>query len=104
MAIYDDFIKALNDKKIVNVKVNTYEKGIVDRLCVPFDFGPGKKFKDGRARYHFLDLDSPDGPHNLSVLPEQVIVLEITGREFDPAQYVKWTPNWIIPRNWGQYS
>jgi hypothetical protein len=35
---YQSFIQAINEKKIVKVQINTYEKGIVERFCIPFDF------------------------------------------------------------------
>jgi len=104
MSNLESFIEAINNKKIVRVRVNTFEKGIIERLCVPFDYGPSRKYRDGSDRYHFYDLDSPEGKHNLSVLPDQVLSLEITKDEFDPGEYVKWTPNWHIKRDWGRYS
>ncbi len=62
------------------------------------------KYKDGLNRFHFLDLDSPDGKHNLSILPEQLIDLSILEVIFNPADYINWTPKWHIARDWGKYS
>jgi hypothetical protein len=73
---YENFLQAINEKKFVQVKFNSHEKGIIQRICVPFDYGPWKrKIPD---RYHFYDLDSPDGEHNLSILPEQIISIDVT--------------------------
>lgn len=104
MDIYDIFLKAINEKKVVSVTVDTFEKGTIVRKCIPFDYGPSKKFHDAQNRYHFLDLTSPEGPHNLSVLPHQVRDISILNENFDPEHYVKWTPKWFIPRDWGRYS
>ena len=104
MALYDAFIKAINEKKIVKVKVDSVEKGVIVRNCIPFDFGPSRLFNDGQNRFHFQDLDSPDGAHNLSVLPEQLLQLEITDKLFEPGDYVTWTPRWHVGRDWGIFS
>jgi len=101
---YEVLILSINGKKLVNVKCDTKEKGIIERLCVPFDHGPSRRYKDGLDRFHFYDLDSPDGKHNLSILLEQIISIELLDDSFDPADYVTWTPNWIVKRDWGIYS
>lgn len=98
------FIKAIQEKLVVVITFNSKEKGYLKRKCIPFDFGPSRRTKDQSDRYHFYDLDSPDGQHNLSILPNQLINIEITEITFDPRDYIKWTPNWFLKRNWGSYS
>lgn len=102
--MYDDFITAINDKKVIKITFDSAEKGIITRNCIPFDYGPSRRYKDGKDRYHMYDLDSPDGSHNLSILPENLNALEITEDFFEPGDYVKWTPNWYVARDWGKYS
>ncbi len=104
MTNYESFINAIHTKKVVSMTFNSQEKGIITRACIPFDYGPSKKYKDGLVRYHLYDLNSPDGIHNLSILPEQVISIEILNREFQPSDYVHWKPNWFIKRDWGEFS
>lgn len=99
-----EFLEAINNKLILQITFDSKEKGIIKRTCVPFDFGPSRKYKDGLDRYHFLDLDSPDGKHNLSILPDQVINMALTNNNFNPADYISWTPNWHISRDWGEFS
>ena len=102
---HNNFLQAISVKKYVQVKFNSQGKGIIQRLCVPFDFGPWRrKINPNPDRYHFYDLDSPDGKHNLSILPEQIISIDVTEQSFDPAVYIKWNPNWFIKRDWGIYS
>jgi len=101
---HDDFIEAINNKDVVSVTVNSQEKGMIKRKCIPFDFGPSRRYKDGKERYHFYDLDSPDGSHNLSILPEQLMDLSILGEHFEPGEYVTWTPKWYVSRDWGEFS
>lgn len=98
-------LNAIQQKKLVNVTFRSYEKGEISRLCVPFDIGPSRRYKDGQSRFHFYDLDSPDGRHNLSILPEQIQQISITNNSFEPGDYVTWANiNWFVSRNWGQYS
>lgn len=98
------FFEAIKSKKIVKIRINSKDKGVIERICIPFDFGESRRYKDGLVRFHFYDLDSPEGKHNLSILPEQLLHIQITDKDFDPGDYVKWEPNWIYPRNWGSYS
>ena len=104
MEKHEIFLKAIADKKLVNIVVNTHEKGIIERKCIPYDYGPSRKYKDGLDRYHFYDLDSPEGNHNLSILPDQLVTISLSNTTFNPGDYVTWKPNWIIKREWGQYS
>jgi hypothetical protein len=101
---YDVFVSAINDKKMVKIKCDTKEKGVIERICIPFDNGPSRKYKDGLDRFHFYDLDSPDGKHNLSILEAQLINIELMDEIFEPGDYVKWEPNWILKRDWGKFS
>lgn len=104
MSFHDDLIRAIHEKKFVLITADTYEKGTIHRICVPFDYGPGSRQRDGLDRYHFWDLNSPDGPHNLSILPSQLLDLKIQNETFDPKDYVHWKTNWHVPRDWGPYS
>lgn len=102
--MHSTFLKAIENRFIVKIRLRSNEKGVIERTCIPFDFGPSRKYKDGISRYHFHDLDSPDGSHNLSIKPDQLLEINLTDETFDPALYVKWTPNWFVKRDWGQYS
>jgi len=102
--MYETFIQAINQKMIIQLTFNSKEKGIITRKCVPFDFGPSRKYRNGADRYHFNDLDSPDGKHNLSILPDQVISITLSNKHFNPEEYITWKPNWYIERDWGAFS
>ena len=101
---HESLISAINNKKIVKLTFASKEKGTISRKCIPFDYGPSRKFKDGQNRYHFYDLDSPDGSHNLSVIPSQISDIKILDENFDPKEYIKWKPNWFVKRDWSIYS
>lgn len=100
----DKFEKSINNKLIVKVVYITKNNRILTRRCIPFDYGPSRSFKDKSQRYHFLDIDSPNGKHIVSILPSQVLKIEITDINFDPSKYIHWKPKWFLKRNWGVYS
>jgi len=104
MSNYDIFLQAIQQKKVVQAQVNTLSKGIIIRKCIPFDYGTGRGLKKGEQGFHFLDLDSPDGRHNLPVEPERLLSIQLLNEIFDPADYVTWTPTWQVKRDWGKYS
>ncbi|MAC82771.1 MAG: hypothetical protein CL624_01415 [Arcobacter sp.] len=101
----EKFLEGIHNKKYLSVDFVAKEDNVLrNRKCVPFDYGESKKYRDGKDRFHFLDLNSPDGKHNLSILPGQVKKVEVLNENFKPEEYVTWTPNWIIERDWGEYS
>lgn len=98
---YEKFVEAIRTKSKVLIKFETRDKSeIKERRCIPFDYAFSSRFNDDKKRYHFYDLDSADGPHNLSIFPEQLLSIDILQETFSPAEYVKWIPNWSIPRDW----
>lgn len=101
---HDSFLQSIHEKRIISLTFNANEKGIIKRKCICYDYAVSKKYKDQNRRYHFHDLDSPDGQHNLSILAEQIISIELSNEIFNPGDYIKWVPNWSIERNWGPYS
>lgn len=103
---HDVFIDGItNCEKILLTFVSKEDGGTHQvRMCAPMDFGPRARAHDKRDCYHLHDYDSEDGPHTLSLPPEQVISMVATGERFDPAGFITWEPNWHHPRDWGQYS
>lgn len=100
------FVEAINEKKLVKVKFISKEKGIIERLCVPFDYSINKKDIIKKEKYQLLDLESPTGkPHNISILEENIISIEKTNQDFEPEKYITWDNIiWEISRDWGIYS
>jgi len=101
------FLQAINNKNIVKIKVDSKSKGMILRHCIPFDFWKSKRkwVEYWESKFHFWDLDSPDKVHNLSVLPERLLEIELTDKTFNPSNYVLWKPiKWNIKRDWGIYS
>jgi hypothetical protein len=104
MTNHDVFISSIHKIKLVKIQCDSNEKGLIERTCVPFDHGPSKKYKDGLNRFHFYTLDSPEGAHNLSILEEQLISIEVLETSFEPGDYITWTPKWLVERDWGLFS
>lgn len=103
--MYEVFLEGIHDKKYLSVDFVAKKDGLLrSRKCVPLDYCESQICKDGLDRYHFLDLDSPKGKHPLAILPEQIQNITIINESFSPTDYIKWTPRWMIKRDWGLHS
>lgn len=98
------FLQAINDKLLLSLCFDSFEKGTITRKCVAFDFGPSNRYKDGKDRYHLYDLDSPNGKHNLAILPHQIVSIILLDENFDPTDYITWATKWHYKRDWGILS
>lgn len=101
----DNFIQAIYNKAKIRLTFASQEDGRnLTRLCAPMDFGPSRRAHNQDDRFHLWDYESDQANHVLSILPNQVVGMEFTAEVFDPAEFVTWQPNWIVARDWGQYS
>ncbi|MBB5407241.1 hypothetical protein HDG34_001164 [Paraburkholderia sp. HC6.4b] len=101
----DEFIAAIHSKNRILLTFYSKEDGSqLVRTCAPMDYGPGSRTKNRDDRFHSWDYDSDTSQHVLSLLPNQVLRIEILNVTFDPGEFVTWPPNWIVARNWGAYS
>lgn len=103
---HQTFLQAIHEKKILKIRFDSFEKGVIERMCVPFDFAPSSRAKDPTSKYQVYDLNSPSGKHNLAIFPDQIVLIEKTESEFDPSTYVTWSKPyvWVVKRDWGTYS
>lgn len=99
-----NFFEAIDEKCLIEVTFKSYEKGIITRKCIPFDYAISNKYHDGIMYYHFYDLDSPNGVHNLALKEEQLLKIDKLAEHFDPNDIVRWKPNWTYKRDWGSKS
>ncbi len=98
----DSFVQAICSKKKIKVTFYSKEdKEIIVRICAPMDYGPSKRAKDKSDRFHMWDYESE---HTLGLKPEQIRNIEMLDETFEPSEFVAWQTDWIIPRDWGQYS
>jgi hypothetical protein len=99
---HQQFIEAINQKKKVCLRFySRADSGVIDLVCAPMDYGPGAGIQDGINRYSLWDYTSNNGSHTLSLLPDQVLDLRVLGEGFDPGQIEVTSPQWSIPRDWG---
>jgi len=99
------FLEALTAKhRVLLTFFSNEDRAPITRVCAPMDYGPSRRAKDGQDRYHFWDYSSDKGSHVLSLLPDQIVRIECLEQNFDPADFVTWTPAWFLPRDWGQFS
>jgi hypothetical protein len=74
------------------------------RKCAPMDFGPSSRAREKNDRFHVWDYESDTANHVLSLSPEQVASIAVLEETFEPSEFVKWKPKWLVRRNWGIYS
>jgi len=101
----DEFIDAIHSKNKIRLTFHSKEdRQELTRTCAPMDYGPSTRANNKSDRFHSWDYDSDTARHTLSLLPEQVISIEVLIDTFEPAEFVTWQPNWIVQRDWGAYS
>ena len=91
--------QAIERKKLVAIVADTDSSGRIERKCVPYDYGASSS---GKVCFHFKTLDSPTGGHIFLCLEKKLIDIKLLDDDFDPAEYITWTPNWHIERDWGE--
>ena len=103
-----EFVAAIHAKTKIRLTFYSKEDGShLVRMCARMDFGPSRRAKDKSDRFHLWDYDSDTASHVLSLLPAQIVSMDVLAEAFDPAGFVTWnvtTSPWFVARNWGQYS
>ena len=104
----DRFIAAIHARKKIKVVFYSKEDGtFLTRLCAPMDYGPSRRARDGRDRFHAWDYESDTGQHTLPLLPEQIKEITVLEEKFEPAEFITWDVKrspWFVKRDWGIYS
>lgn len=101
----DSFIRAIHEKRKVRLTFYCKEDGCyLTRLCAPMDYGPSRRAREKNDRYHLWDYESDERNHVLSLDPSQVRNVEPVEERFDPAEFITWSTNWFVTRDWGRYS
>lgn len=102
---FEDFVQGIHEQRLAEVTFLGIVDGLVrSRTCAPMDVGVSRRKGEQRERFHLWDFDSPDGSHTLSLLPEQVLSFKLLEQNFLPGQFVTWSPNWWLARDWGSFS
>lgn len=99
------FVGAIHSLNKVRITFHSKEDGApLSRVCAPMDFGPSRRAHNKDDRFHSWDYESDQKNHVLSLLPSQVISIEVLDDQFDPSEFVTWQPDWFVTRNWGAHS
>ena len=99
------FVAAIRGTQKLKITFDSKESGVITRTVIPMDIGPWKRIPGStQMRYHMIDLDSTAGQHPLSVLPEQIVSMDLLAERFNPEDFVRWTPSWHTARDWGVLS
>lgn len=102
------FESAIHSRKKIRLTFFSKEDNAnVRRACAPMDLGPSRRAVNQDNRFHFWDFESDKKNHVLSLLPEQVVAMELLPDFFDPAEFVTWDVKkspWFVPRDWGAHS
>ncbi|WP_305404625.1 hypothetical protein [Photobacterium leiognathi] len=99
------FIDSIHAKTKINLTFYSKEDGCkLTRICAPMDFGPSRRAHNKNDRFHLWDYESDKKNHVLSLLPDQIVIMEFLNDEFCPSEFITWQTNWFIPRDWGIYS
>ena len=96
------FLDAIRDKKLVRIVFYSHaDAGKVDRECIPLDYGPEPATTDPLNRYWIWDHASTAGTNPLGLLPDQIVSVQVLGKDFDPDKLPVGDRPWCVSRPWG---
>ena len=102
------FIAAIHKRNKIRLTFYSKEDGShIVRLCAPMDYGPSRRANNKDDRFHLWDYDSDTKSHTLSLLPDQVVNMEVLEILFEPSDFVSWntaSSPWLVARDWGAHS
>ena len=102
------FVAAIHSKNKIRLTFYSKEDGTqIVRTYSAMDYGPSRRAANKDDRFHLWDYDSDTKSHTLSLLPNQIVSIDVLPEHFDPAEFVTWstaTSPWFVARNWGLYS
>ena len=82
------FVAAIHSKNKIRLTFYSKEDGIqLVRTCAPMDYGPSRRAANKDDRFHLWDYDSDTKSHTLSLLPNQIVSIDVLPEQFDPAAF-----------------
>lgn len=83
-----DFLEAIRRRKLVRIAFYSLpDNGTVDRECAPLGYTPTPGGSDPANRYWVWDPAGTAGVNPLGLLPDQIVSLQMLGKDFDPADF-----------------
>ena len=98
---HTEFLDAIRERRLVRIVFYSHpDAGKVDRECAPLDYGPEPGTADALNRYWVWDPASAPGRNPLGLLPDQIVNVQVLGKDFDPGKIETGSRPWAVPRNW----
>ena len=95
------FIDAIRAKNLVRIVFySQQDAGKVDHECAPLDYGPAVEGKDASDRYWVWDNSSNTVVNPLGLSPDQIVSVQVLGRNFFPEHLNLGTREWSVIRDW----
>ena len=100
---HPQFLDAIREKKLIRIVFYSQpDGGTVDRECAPLDYGPELGALDALNRYWIWDDASTPGVNPLGLLSDQIVSVNVLGKDFDPEKIGLAARPWFVPRDWGR--
>lgn len=95
------FVEAIRDKNIIRISFYSLpDAGTIDRECMPLDYGPPPGIKDGLNLYWIWDPANTAGVNPLGLSAEQIVSIQVLGKNFAPDQLPLGPRPWNVVRDW----
>jgi hypothetical protein len=99
---HTQFLDAIREKKLIRIAFYSRpDAGTIDRECAPLDYGAEPGAKDGLNRYWIWDYVNTAGTNPLGLLPDQIVSVQVLGKDFEPEKLSLGARPWFTPREWG---
>ena len=98
METHELFIQAVMERRIIRALIDQGKEGTVEKVLVPVDFAPHRKYSNSGFTYQFCDPEKDCKSSLLSISPEALLDLALLGEMFAPADFSDWESAWNIPR------
>ena len=95
------FIDAIREKSLTRIVFYSHpDAGKVDHECAPLDFGPGQEEQGAEDRYWVWDNNDTVGTNPVGLRSDQIISMQVIGRNFSPENLPLGPRTWSVIRDW----
>jgi hypothetical protein len=95
------FLDAIRQRKLLRIAFYSRpDGGTVDRECAPLDYGPQPDTANVLNQYWIWDPAATAGANPLGLLPDQIVSVQVLGKDFDPSTFRLGSRPWFVPRDW----
>jgi hypothetical protein len=95
------FLDAIRQKKLIRIAFYSRpDSGTVDRECAPLDYGPEPDAANVLNQYWIWDPANTAGANPLGLLSDQIVSVQVLGKDFDPSTFLALSRPWFVARDW----